>query len=194
MRLTSLVATVLLASGAWAQVVVWPESLRVTVPQGQQSVEALVLSTSAGDDVSYCLNFDIPLQRSPSESFGAGCGAVGGLIAFVDQPGIGFNWNPYAITMTPAGRLFAAEFGGIRTYEMTADLQYVTRFFSPLVTELAPNPVTVGITFNQDTVVDQRGGPGVRRASNTAFGRHAGGGDDGPAHRDPGAADRTAAC
>jgi len=152
MRRSLLAVATLSISGAHAQVVVSAESLRVMVPQGQESVEVLVLSTTTAEPVAYCLDFDAPLQRSPTSTVGSGCGTPGELVGSVDQGGIGFSWNPYAIAMVPNGRLFVAEFSGARrTYEVTAELQYVTRFFSPIETELAPSPVTVGITFNEDT-------------------------------------------
>jgi DNA-binding beta-propeller fold protein YncE len=119
------------------------------VPQGQESAEPILLSTSA-TETPYCLDFDVPLQRAVTTDIGAGCASPGELLAWVDQAGIGFNWNPYSIAMTADGRVFAAEFG-LRTYELTQALGYVTRFRTPTVAELTPFASVVGIAYNEDT-------------------------------------------
>jgi hypothetical protein len=91
------------------------------------------------------------MQRWGAAGLGVGCGEPGDLLAWADESSIGFAWDPYAVTMTPGGRVFVAEFvGARRTYELTPNLVYVTRFHSPTVAEFAI-PFTVGVTSNEDT-------------------------------------------
>jgi hypothetical protein len=144
-----LAVVVALGHGAVAQVVVAPDSLRVVMLQGQEATTTLILH-NAGGAVPYCLDFSTPMQRRGVSSLG-GCGIPGELLGWADESSIGFSWDPYAVTMTPDGRVFVAEFvGSRRTYELTPSLLYVTRFQSPTVAELAI-PFTVGITYNEDT-------------------------------------------
>jgi len=143
------IAAFTVARGSDGQVVTSPESLRVVVAQGQEATNILLLQ-GAGEAVPYCLDVNTPTQRWPAPSLGVGCGEPGELLAWADESSIGFGWDPYAVTMTPDGRVFVAEFvGARRTYELTTDLLYVSRFQSPVVAELAI-PFTVGVTYNED--------------------------------------------
>jgi len=136
---------------AWSQVTTAPDSLRVTLPQGQEATLAVTLSNAGAAAILFCLDFDRPLQRENWSSLGLGCGVPGELLDVFDEGDLGDNWDPYGITMTPDGRIFVAEYGRGSTYEFTAALTYVREFQHPRVAELAPFPVTVGVTHNEDT-------------------------------------------
>jgi hypothetical protein len=137
---------------ARAQVTAAPESLRVVLPQGQETTVAVTLTNAGAAAVPFCLDFDRPLQRASGGTLGAGCGEPGELLAVFDDEDLGDAWLPFGITMTPDGRLFVAEYaGGVwETYELTADLQFIRRFPHPVVGELAPVPVTYGVTYDAD--------------------------------------------
>ena len=70
----------------------------------------------------------------------------------MDREGLpGCCADPYGSTMTPDGRLFAAEGNGGRTIELDAALNVVRVFDHPEVAELAPFPATGGVAYNADT-------------------------------------------
>ncbi|MEM8602178.1 MAG: hypothetical protein AAGF99_19860, partial [Bacteroidota bacterium] len=166
-----------LVGSARAQVTASPESLRVTVAQGEELERMLALGNAGSEPVEFCLSFARPLEgaagdrRLSSEALGAACGAYGEVLALVDESAItDLSWDPDGLAMTPDGRLFVAESSGFRvqTYELTPGLEVVRDFEHPLVEELS-DAVTVGVAYVPETgrlwwLNLESGGPGVDRA------------------------------
>jgi len=152
LRLTLVLGALYSSATASGQVVVTPESLRVLLPQGQEQTAAVQLQNVSAVEQPYCLDFDWPLQHL-ARVRGGGCGPPGQLLFSVTGEGVGQPfWGPYGLTMTPGGRLFAADrTAPRRTYEVDASLNFIGFFDHPRVTELDPFPETVGVTYNQDT-------------------------------------------
>jgi hypothetical protein len=149
LKLVLMAGALLLGAPATAQLHVEPDSLVATLRAGE-TVTLYVRMTSPGAQ-SYCLDFDRPLQRSMS-----GCGPPGELLFQIDESVLGHYWRPYGTTMTPDGRIFAANrvSSGLAqyiTYEFDQNLNYVRHFQHPTVAQLASFPETLGVTYNSDT-------------------------------------------
>ncbi|MEP0548483.1 MAG: T9SS type A sorting domain-containing protein [Rhodothermales bacterium] len=142
---------------ARAQLAVEPSSLAVTVPQGETETRTMTLTNSGSEALAFCLSFDRPLQRTAGISrlsegaFGSACGTYGEVLFLVDRDDLpGCCADPYGLTITSDGRLFAAEGNGGRTIELDAALNFVRVFDHPVVAEFEPFPATRGVTFNAD--------------------------------------------
>ena len=142
---------------ARAQLTVEPSSLSVTVPQGETTAETVTLRNTGAEPLGFCLNFDRPLQRADATlrlsetTVGSACGPLGEILGEVTGQSAGIGWDPSGLTMTPDGRLFAADFSSARTHELTPELEIVRSFEHPFVAEIATHPVTQGLTYNADT-------------------------------------------
>jgi hypothetical protein len=135
-----------------AQIIAWPESLRVVVAPGEDTTVALTLSNAAGSQVGYCLDFVCPLQRRATRQRGNTCGPPGQRLFSADENDVGRLWSPHDLTMTSDGRLFVSEHAGTpETHELDSSLHLVRSFEHPTVAEVAAFPRTVGVTFNADT-------------------------------------------
>src|SRR5690606_33023742 len=93
-----------------------------------------------------------------SEQVGAGpCGEYGEVLYRYDEEDLENDtekggWGPYTITMTPEGRGFTAEPGGLdRTFELTPDLQYVGSFEHPCIAELTTFCFTWGVSYDTES-------------------------------------------
>src|SRR5690606_22641989 len=156
-------AGVLLAGGApalvphaAAQVTAEPAALAVELPQGQTAERTLTLTNAGAETLASCLSFDRPLQRhGRGLRLGAGgepCGEPGELLFSIEMDEVPQGWGPYGLTMTPDGRLFAADYSSLqRTHELTPDLDLVRSFEHPVVAELSAFAQTVGVAYNADT-------------------------------------------
>ena len=150
----------LLGGPARAQLTVEPASLSATVPQHETTTLTVTLTNTGDTNLTFCVTFDRPLQRvagrfrlADNAAGGATpCGEYGEVLYYlgeddVDEPG----WSPYGITMTPEGRLFTSSSSGLhRTFELTAELEYVGSFEHPHVAELEPFPATLGVTYDPE--------------------------------------------
>ena len=145
------------AAPAWAQITVEPEALSVSVPQYGEATRTLTLTNAGSEAVSFCLSFGRPLEGSGAElylseeSLGSACGPYGEVFTQVSRQDLGISWDPYGITMTPDGRIFAADYAGDRTHELTPELELIRSFEHPFVAGCYPHPVTTGVTYNTDT-------------------------------------------
>jgi hypothetical protein len=157
--LLGLAGGVLLTSNpARAQVTVEPQSLSVTVPQHESETRTVTLTNAGGETVSFCLSFERPLQQTAGElrlaegTLGGeeACGGYGEVLALIDRDDVPEIWDPYGLTTTPDGRLFAADSNRDRTYELTPELTYVRSFFHPAVAELEPFPATLGVAYDAE--------------------------------------------
>jgi hypothetical protein len=123
----------------------------VLVP-GAEAALAVTLSNAGGELFPYCLDVLRPGQphHAPG-SLGAGCGPPGERLALrTPEPGFIVS-DPFSFTMTPDGRLFAADLNSRNTVEYTADLAYVRHFEHPRVAHLSPFASTGGITYDART-------------------------------------------
>ncbi len=143
---------------AWAQLAAEPESLRVALAPSEEAERVLTLTNTGSEAVSFCLSFERPLQRVAAglrlsqAATGAACGPPGEILLQVDGQSAMIGWRPYGLTMTPDGRLFAADNGSLdRTHELTPELAVVRSFEHPTVAELEPHPATWGVTYTPDT-------------------------------------------
>ncbi len=108
---------VLVSAPAQAQLVVEPAALSVTVPQYETETRAITLTNTGSEALSFCLNFDRPLQRVEGMARLAGgsapCGNYGEVLYRLDEDGASeLGWDPSGITMTPEGRLFTSSSSG----------------------------------------------------------------------------------
>ncbi len=162
LRCGALVLSLVLGASvpAWAQLAVEPEAVRVSVAQGEAVTQRLTLRNAGPEALGFCLSFERPLEREAgvarlsATALGSACGAYGEVLALVGEGDIPLSfWIPYGLTMTPDGRLFAAEAGdfpGI-THELTSALGYVRSFTHPRVEELTNDATTTGVAYNGDT-------------------------------------------
>ncbi len=151
-------SVVVMSKPAQAQLVMEPEALSVTLPQGETEARTVTLRNTGSEPLAFCVNFDRPLQRAvgavqlANEALGGACGTYGEVLFLVNRSGLpGCCASAHGLTMTPDGRLFAAEYHTDLTYELNAELGFVRAFDHPVVAELAPFPVTTGLTYNADT-------------------------------------------
>ncbi len=158
LALGTLLGCALGCSAAYAQLAVEPSALSAAVPQGETATRTVTLTNTGSKALAFCLNFDRPLQRAEGlarlsdSALGSACGAYGEVLLSIDRSGLpGCCASPYGLTMTPDGRLFAAESHTDLTYELDAALGYVRMFEHPMVAELEPFPATTGLTYNPDT-------------------------------------------
>ncbi|HYE97027.1 MAG TPA: hypothetical protein VD962_12535, partial [Rubricoccaceae bacterium] len=121
-------ALALLSMPARAQIAVAPESLRVVIEQGEEAEHALTLTNTSGTSIRFCLDFDAPFQRRRG---GSTCLPPGRLLYYIEAMRIPIEWDPGHLTMTPDGRLFAADIYGDRTHEFTSELELVRSFEHP---------------------------------------------------------------
>jgi hypothetical protein len=133
---------------AQAQVMAVPESLRVVLGQGAEATAAFTLTNAGAEDVTFCLDFDRPLQRSRAGALGVECGPPGELLGQVTTADLEIGGDFSAIAMTPDGRLFVADLNGDFTREFTPELAFVRAFRHPFVAELDPFPATTGVTHD----------------------------------------------
>ena len=159
------VAAGALLSVAWlsnssvrAQLTVEPQSVSVTVEQYETAARTVTLTNAGSQALAFCVSFDRPLQRAKGESRlaesaagGAPCGDYGEVLHYFDEEDFGAGWGPTTITMTPDGRLFTNESGGLnRTFEFTPDLTLVRSFEHPHVAELTPFNGTWGVGYDAE--------------------------------------------
>ncbi len=153
----ALLGFVLSTAPAWAQITLEPQSVSVTVEQHVTETHIVTLTNAGVEPLAFCLTFDRPLQRASgalrlAEGAGGGgepCGEYGEVLYRYDEDDFGAGWDPFSITMTPKGRLFIAEGGGLkRTFEFTRDLQLLRSFEHPHIAELTPFSGTGGVTYD----------------------------------------------
>jgi len=158
-RMLSLVLLAGWGTAAWAQLAVEPETVAVSVAQGETAMRTLMLTNTGSAALVFCLSFERPLQRTGStarlsaDALGGACGSYGEVLALVDTSAIEApSWNPYGLTMTPEGRLFTAEVVGFprETYELTPSLEVVRAFEHPVVEEV-DGAATGGVTYDAAT-------------------------------------------
>ena len=154
-----LLGFVLGGTPALAQLIVEPQSVAVSVAQYGAETRTVTLTNNSTETLAFCLSFARPLQRSGGRLRLADtvvgtepCGHYGDTLDRIDEdeiegPG---GWSPYGLTSTPDGRLFTADPGGYRrTYELTADLQFVRHFEHPTVAELTAFARTYGVAYRE---------------------------------------------
>ena len=163
-RLLILTLAALLGGTARAQLATDPAGLSVTVPQHETATRTVTLTNTSDAPLAFCVTFDRPLQRvagqtrlaSAAAGGGAPCGPYGEVLHRYDEEDLENDtefggWGPYSIVMTPDGRLFTAESGGLdRTFELTPELQYVGAFVHPIVAEFEPFPSSPGVTHDPE--------------------------------------------
>ena len=155
-----LLGCVLGSAPVCGQLTAEPQSLIVSVAQGEEVAQRLRLRNAGSEALGFCLSFERPLERVgevtqlSATALGSACGAYGEVLALVGEGDIPLSfWIPYGLTMTPDGRLFAAErtdFPGL-THELTASLGYVRSFAHPRVEELTNDATTTGVAYDADT-------------------------------------------
>src|SRR5690606_20774781 len=154
-----LLGFVLGGTPALAQLIVEPQSVAVSVAQYGAETRTVTLTNNSTETLAFCLSFARPLQRRGGRLRLADtvvgtepCGHYGDTLDRIDEdeiegPG---GWSPYGLTSTPDGRLFTADPGGYRrTYELTADLQFVRHFEHPTVAELTAFARTYGVAYRE---------------------------------------------
>jgi len=159
-RFIILLLAVLLGGPARAQLTVEPEAFSVAVEQHEVVTQTVTFTNEGSKPLTFCVTFERPLQRvagrfqlaDEAAGGGAPCGTYGEVLYRYDDDDLGAAWNPYGITMTPDGRLFTAEPGGLhRTFELTPELAYVDSFEHPHVAELTPFAATLGVTYDPES-------------------------------------------
>ncbi len=152
--------SVCIAQDALAQLTAVPASVSVTVEQGEEVERTVTLTNAGAEPLVFCLSFERPLQRTSSAArlsgdvLGGACGPYGEVLALADREAAPVTfWDPYGLTMTPDGRLFAAEYSNfpLQTYELTPELEVVRAFEQPEVQEVTNGAATTGVTYNADT-------------------------------------------
>jgi hypothetical protein len=106
-------------------VVALPESLRVELLAGQVSAETVTIQGPS--ESGYCLDIlRIGQVHGGAAGLGAGCGPPGEVLFFSQSmPPVFLVGSFRGLTMTDAGRIFAAGSGGHQsTYEYTSDLEF----------------------------------------------------------------------
>lgn len=143
---------------ARAQITVEPQSLDVTVSQYADEARTLTLTNDGEEVIDYCLSFSRPLEEGPEglvlspDAISSACGTYGEVLLQVSQQDYPISWNPYGITMTPNGRILAADYSSHnRTHELTPELELVRSFEHPTFAGCYPFPATTGVTYNADT-------------------------------------------
>ena len=143
---------------ALAQLTVEPTSLTVEVEQYATATQTVRLKNMGTETLTFCLSFDRPLQRDGSvlwlsKQIGSmACGEYGEILYRYDGDNFendtgGRLPSLYSVTMTPDGRLFTNESGGLnRTFEFTPELEFLRSFEHPHVAEYTPFNSTNGIT------------------------------------------------
>ncbi len=141
LSLALLAAGVLLVGApAAAQVAVWPDTVAVTLAEGETTTVALTVSPASADSAAFALSL------APALSADDPPGAPGDLL-FATERGAPIT-DAYDFTMTPEGRLFgAASAGRNETVELTPQLGVVRKFPHPTTTNLSG---TTGIAFEAD--------------------------------------------
>ncbi len=109
---------------AWAQPTVEPQSLSVSLPQYETVTRTVTVTNTGSNGLTFCVTFDRSLQRDGltlrlnEELSGTACGEYGEVLYRLDDEDVDESgWGPSYITMTPDGRVFTHQSGGLnRTF------------------------------------------------------------------------------